>query len=94
MTRPDFADPAAHEALAALSAMLRDRRIASLRFVRRFVLEGVPPRPDGERAAREVLADPVAETWSVDGVPGGVAPGEEVLSVVRRPGVMDPTEGS
>ncbi|MCE9634138.1 MAG: phosphoribosylformylglycinamidine synthase subunit PurL [Planctomycetes bacterium] len=93
-TRPEFADPAAHDATSALAGFLRDRRIESLRFVRGFVLEGVAAHPDGARAARDVLADPVAETWSVDGVPGGVASGDEVLSVVRRAGVMDPTESS
>src|SRR6185436_9049665 len=61
---------------------------------RGYVLEGIGAHPGGERAAREVLADPVAEAWSVDGIPGGVEAGDEVLSVLRRPGVMDPVEAS
>jgi phosphoribosylformylglycinamidine synthase len=96
--RSGFDDPAARDAKAALESVLKGRRLASVRAVRGFVLEGVAPHPDGARAAREVLADAVAEEWSVDGLPGVAAAeaagGAEILSILRRPGVMDPVEAS
>jgi len=94
MSRPGFEDPAAREARGLLAPLVAPHRIAGLRFVRGFVLEGLADGAAAEQAAAAVLADPVAETWSVTGVPGGVAPDERVVSVLRRPGVMDPVEGS
>ena len=83
-------DPAAEAALESLRAALP---VESVRFVQGYVLEGLG-RDGGARAAVEVLGDPVTQDWSVDGVPGGVAAEESVVSVVRRPGVMDPSEAS
>src|SRR5205085_9712927 len=38
--------------------------------------------------------DPVTQVWSIDGIPGGIPAGAGVVSVMRRPGVMDPVEAS
>jgi phosphoribosylformylglycinamidine synthase len=90
-TRDGLRDPAAEEAQHAIAESLP---AASVRFVQGYVLEGLAPRPDGKRAADVVLGDPVTQTWSIDGIPGGVAADERVVSVMRRPGVMDPVESS
>jgi phosphoribosylformylglycinamidine synthase subunit PurSL len=89
--REGMRDPSAEEALHALRDLLP---IASVRFVQGYVLDGLDPHEGGRRAADEVLGDPVTQTWSVDGVPGGVPEDATVVSVMRRPGVMDPVEAS
>ena len=89
--RPGLRDPDAEKAQRALSESLP---VASVAFVQGYVLEGLAPHPDGQRAADLVLGDPVTQVWSVDGVPGGVPAEATVVSVLRRPGVMDPVEAS
>lgn len=89
--RDGLRDPDAEKALHALGETLP---VASVRFIQGYVLEGLAPRPDGQRAADEVIGDPVTQVWSIDGIPGGVAADATVVSVLRRPGVMDPVEAS
>ena len=84
-------DPDAEKAQRALAESLP---IASVAFVQGYVLEGVDPSKSGRRAADEAIGDPVTQTWSTDGVPGGVPSDATVVSVMRRPGVMDPVEAS
>lgn len=91
-----YPDPLArHDRDAVAAALPRELRphLRSLRRVRGFVLEGVG-RAAAERAAAEVLADPVTERWSLDDVPGGLASDETVVTVLRRSGVMDPAQAS
>jgi phosphoribosylformylglycinamidine synthase len=90
-TRAGLRDPAAEEAMHALAESLP---VASVRFVQGYVLEGLAPKPDGKRAAEEVLIDHVTQTGSIDGIPDGVPADATVVSVLRRAGVMDPVESS
>jgi phosphoribosylformylglycinamidine synthase len=89
--RDGLRDPDAEKALRALAESLP---VASVRFVQGYVLEGLTPNPAGRRAADEVLVDPVTQVGSIDGIPGGVPSDATVVSVLRRPGVMDPVEAS
>ncbi len=92
-TRPGHGDPRG----AAALAILRETGLAgasSVRFQAVYLVETAAPAAEVERAAREFLADPVLEEFAVD---GPVRPDEEVLpvlTVLRRPGVMDPAEAS
>ncbi len=92
-TRPGRRDPRGESALAALrEAGLEGARV--VRFQAVYLLETDAPRAAVERAAREFLADPVLEEAAVD---APVRADEErlpVLTVLRRPGVMDPVESS
>jgi phosphoribosylformylglycinamidine synthase len=92
-TRPGFRDPRGEAALA----VLREAGLAAataVRFQAVYLVETPASPTEAARAAREFLADPVLEEAAVD---GPVRPDEErlpVLTVLRRPGVMDPVEAS
>jgi phosphoribosylformylglycinamidine synthase len=92
-TRPGFRDPRGEAALAVLrEAGLREA--TAVRFQAVYLVETAVPPAEAARAARELLADPVLEEAAVD---APVRSDEErlpVLTVLRRPGVMDPVEGS
>ncbi|HEU4394273.1 MAG TPA: phosphoribosylformylglycinamidine synthase subunit PurS, partial [Planctomycetota bacterium] len=88
-TRKRFRDPRGEAALAALREAGLSGATA-VRFQSVYLVEGRLTADDARRAAAEFLADPVLEESSVD---GPVRPDEErlpVLTVLRRPGVMDP----
>ncbi len=89
--RDGLRDPDSEKALRALAESLP---VVSVRFVQGYVLEGLSQESAGRRAADEVIGDPVTQIWSVDGIPGGVPADATVVSVLRRPGVMDPVEAS
>ncbi len=92
-TRAGFRDPRGEAALG----ILREAGLSgatAVRFQAVYLVETRAPREAVERAAREILADPVLEEFALD---AAVRPDEEalpVLTVLRRPGVMDPVEGS
>jgi len=67
--------------------------IRSCRTVRVYVLEADWEREDAERAARELLADPVVDVFRADW-PVLDEVDAQVLEVVRKPGVMDPVAAS
>ncbi len=82
---------------AAAAAALRDLALPGLEKVRSaqvFLLEG--PDLDADRIARELLADPVSETYTVSRAdqPPAVPAGTRVVTVFKKPGVMDPVEAS
>ncbi len=91
-------DPTAARALESLRAALPGAGLRSVRFIQGYVLECPGAAEAAARAAREVLADPVTQTWSVDELPApareDAAAGALVVSVARLPGVMDPAEAS
>jgi phosphoribosylformylglycinamidine synthase len=92
-TRAGFRDPRGEAALA----VLREAGLSgasAVRFQAVYLVETAAAASDAARAAREFLADPVLEEAAVD---APVRADEErlaVLTVLRRPGVMDPVEGS
>jgi phosphoribosylformylglycinamidine synthase II len=92
-TRPGFRDPRGEAALA----VLREAGLTSasaVRFQAVYLVETPASPADAARAAKEFLADPVLEEAAVD---APVRADEErlpVLTVLRRPGVMDPVEAS
>jgi phosphoribosylformylglycinamidine synthase II len=90
--RPEFGDAPSGAALAAL----RDLPVEGIESVRTsfvYLIEGDLP---GERVAREILADPVSETFSVTPAsqPPPVPVGARVVTIFKKPGVMDPVEAS
>ncbi len=95
--RAGLRDPAAEQAESALRHALPHAGVRAVRFVQGYVLEG-DAASDAERIAREILADPVTQEWSVGALPDDSAAevrgGALVVSVARRPGVMDPVEAS
>ena len=83
---PERTDPAGVDAKADLA--LAGLQARDVRVHRVFAIEGLR---DPERAARELLVDPVLEEGSV----GQPIPGNgTAVSVWKRPGVMDPVEAS
>jgi phosphoribosylformylglycinamidine synthase len=84
---------------ASVLAAIREFGILSVsaaRSARLYELAGPIDRDRAERAARELFADPIAETFEIedeDTVREAV-PGELTLTIVRRPGVMDPVVAS
>jgi len=83
----------AGEAVVAEARHLGVGGIKSCRTVRVYVLEADWDRAEAERAARELLADPVVDVFRADW-PVLDEAGAQVLEVVRRPGVMDPVAAS
>jgi len=93
-TRPDLSDPVAEETAASL----RDLGIATVQkveFTRVFFLEGDLDEAQVTTCARELLADPVADVFSALAArPEAHEAEQETIEVIRKPGVMDPVEGS
>jgi len=108
-TRDGFSDPHA----AGVLAQIRELGVGSVeavRAVRLFFLAGDLDAAAAERVGRELLADPVSETYRVLAAgeapqppaspPGGEAPGGNadatwaVIEIHLKPGVMDPVAGS
>ncbi len=94
--RPRDPDPAKDREGRAVLGALREfgiRGVEAVRAERLYELRGALGRAEAERVAREALADPVAEVFEVveSGTGTGTGTnGELVLTVMRRPGVMDP----
>ena len=67
--------------------------IDDVRHVRVFVIEADLARDAIDRIAGQLLADPVVDHYAIG---GPVLPenGQQIVQVVRKPGVMDPVEAS
>jgi len=90
--RPEFGDAPSASALAAL----RDLPVEGVESVRTsfvYLIEGDLP---GDRVAGEILADPVSESFAVTPAskPPPVPAGARVVTIFKKPGVMDPVEAS
>src|SRR5271157_3877367 len=57
---------------------------------RGFLVEGTLRQEDIDRAARQVLADPVVESFQIHPVPSPAVADRSVVHVLPRPGVTDP----
>src|SRR5208283_4122248 len=57
---------------------------------RGFLLEGLLDQEDIDRATRQVLADPVVESFRISPVPAQTLADGAVVHVLPRPGVTDP----
>ena len=71
--------------------------VADVRSSRVFLLQGpaeVLTSENLERIAREVLIDPVTETFGIGAEPSHAAEGAKSIEVHLKPGVMDPVAGS
>src|SRR5271154_1964906 len=71
--------------------------VADVRSTRLFLLQGsaeVLTAENLERIAREVLIDPVTETFRIGVEPNHASEGAKVIEVHLKPGVMDPVAGS
>ncbi len=93
--RPGLADPDAAGARAALEEA--GTRVRAITARRGFLLHGSIPRPDAERAAAELLADPVSDRYRIrrtDEAPFARDAARRRIDVLRKPGVMDPVAGS
>jgi phosphoribosylformylglycinamidine synthase len=93
--RPGLPDPEGHGALAELAELGIAAR--STRAYRGFLLDGTLSPDDAQRAARELLADPVADVFRLrrtDGDPFPREAGTQRIDIIRKPGVMDPVAGS
>ena len=90
--RPEFGDAPSASALAAL----RDLPVEGVESVRTsfvYLIEGDLP---GDRVASEILADPISEAFTVTPAskPPPVPAGARVVTIFKKPGVMDPVEAS
>jgi phosphoribosylformylglycinamidine synthase len=92
--RGEFSDAAGRAAVEDL----RDAGLGCIvegRFVRVFVIEGKLSPESAGRIARELLADPITDVFSITSpVDTGLAAPHLVVEVAKRPGVMDPVEES
>src|SRR5579884_4012908 len=71
--------------------------VADVRSSRVFLLdgaEGVLTEQNLERIAREVLIDPVTETFRIGAERSHASEGAKVIEVHLKPGVMDPVAAS
>ena len=76
---------------------IRDLGITSVESVesaRLFYIDTAAPRPDAERIAAELLADPVVERYDVSDGHSPPRDSRPVVVVRRKPGVMDPVANS
>jgi len=93
--RPGIPDPDG----AAASSALAELGLANggAHYRRGYLLHGGIPREAAERAARELLADPVSDRWRMrrtDEAPFDAPAGTHRIDVLRKLGVMDPVAGS
>ncbi len=93
--RAGVADPAARGARAALEEHGL-RGIEEVQAAHVYLVEAEIDRSGAEQIARDLLHDPVLQTFSVR--PGAetppLPPGTRALLIFKRPGVMDPVEAS
>ncbi len=93
-TREEFPDTHAQ----ALLSQIRDLGITSvqaLRFIRVFLIESDAERSAIERAAAELLADPVTEHFHIGQTKPPPGPAKvNIVEVHLKPGVMDPVAAS
>ncbi len=92
--REDFIDPLA----AAIQSDIRDLGIESVERVKTvqiYLFEGEMKDADAERAAQELVADPVVNTYAINKPVLDQQTGSpHIIQVVKKPGVMDPVEAS
>ncbi len=95
-TREDLKDSAGETALAQLREM-ESQGIDSVRASRGYLLSSELDAKQVERAASELLADPVVDHYQIL-APGKATPatknGTHRLEILRKPGVMDPPANS
>jgi len=93
--KPGTGDPAGDAALATLRGF-GIAGIESIRSSRLFLVEMDADRPTAERAARELLGDPIAEQVRIFEAEQALPPTPETtpFEVYYRPGVMDPVAAS
>lgn len=94
-TREGLVDPTSRGAQAGLAEF----GLASIRSVRAYqvyLLDGDLDRAAADRIARELLHDPISQEFTLsDGDrPPAAPPATQTILVFKRPGVMDPVEGS
>jgi len=68
--------------------------LTGVRSARAYVIDGLADESEAEIVAATLLADPVTENFAVGAPLLAEVPGREVVQIVRKPGVMDPTEAS
>jgi len=91
--RPEY--DAEGKTLRADIADLGVKQVSSVRVVTVYSIETEENRASVELLARELLSDPIAERFYVDAhPPEESAPNTHVVLVARKPGVMDPVEGT
>jgi phosphoribosylformylglycinamidine synthase II len=94
-TKEGLTDATARGARAALQEFgLRD--VSDVQAVQVYLVDGDLDRAAAEHVARELLYDPVAQTYmlSPGAEPPPVPKGAQVILVFKRSGVMDPVEAS
>jgi phosphoribosylformylglycinamidine synthase II len=90
--KPSLPDPRGE----ALKADIRDLGIGAVQKIRVsnvYLLEGNSSQPELETICRQLLADPVAESYSIGKSPPTPAD-THAVEVAYNPGVMDPVEES
>jgi phosphoribosylformylglycinamidine synthase II len=90
--KPSLPDPRGE----SLKADIRDLGIGTVQKIRVsdvYLLEGNSSQPELETICRQLLADPVAENYSI-GEPPPTPPSTHAVEVAYNPGVMDPVEES
>lgn len=71
------------------------RSVESVRVVTLYLLESDEPPESVEKITKELLADPVVEKAYINDHPAEEdEPSTEIVLVARKPGVMDPVEGT
>lgn len=94
-TREGLVDPASRGALSALREY-GGIQVDDVRAEQVYLLEGEIDRAAADRIARELLHDPVAQSYVLGPAaePPEVPSGYRAVLVFKRPGVMDPVEAS
>ena len=70
-------------------------RTCQVHFARGYLIDAELQRPEVERIARELLADPVIEAFAMnDETPTGLVRPGIIANVLLKPGVMDPVAQS
>jgi phosphoribosylformylglycinamidine synthase subunit PurSL len=94
--RPDPEHGRAEESLRALAGAVKTNfgvGLPSFTAARGFLIETTSEQSNVEAAARRLLTDPVVESAAVRRLDDSTLP-ESTLTVMRKPGVMDPVASS
>src|SRR5215204_4017422 len=94
--RPDPEHGRADESLRALAGVVKSKfgaELPSFTATHGFLIETTAEQPKVESAARRLLTDPVVESAAVRRLDDSMHSGT-TLTVMRKPGVMDPVASS
>ena len=94
VARIESVDDPAGKAVVEQAEELGIAGLSSARTAAVYVIDGLSSESEAETVASQLLTDPVTESFAVERTLLAEGPGQRVVQILRKPGVMDPVEAS